>query len=189
MSKGLELLDPTPFSDTSALGVTVNFAQQNHLHTIADLREIEQNVTLGGPPQFQQGPTGLPALEQAYRLTPAGFKSLEIGAQYKALDQNAVQAADVNTTDAELTTGDYTLLGDPKRVFGVGNVVPVVSAAVLAQEGPVFAATINRVSALLTLQTIRELNAGVDLAGLDPASVARRFLVDHGVIAASSSVS
>jgi osmoprotectant transport system substrate-binding protein len=188
-SKGLELLDPTPFSDTAALGVTVNFAQQNHLRTIADLREIEANVTLGGPPQFQQGTAGLPALEQTYRLTPAGFKSLEIGAQYKALDQNAVQAADVNTTDAELTTGNYNLLGDPKRVFGVGNVVPVVSARVLAEEGPAFAATINRVSALLTLQTIRELNAGVDLAGLDPATVARRFLVDHGVIPVSSSTS
>jgi osmoprotectant transport system substrate-binding protein len=188
-SKSLELLNPTPFSDTSAIGVTVNFAQQNHLHTIGDLREVEGNVTLGGPPQFQQGAVGLPALEQAYRLTPAGFKSLEIGAQYKALDQNAVQAADVNTTDAELTSGNYTLLGDPKRVFGVGNVVPVVSARVLAEEGPAFGATINRVSALLTLQTIRELNAGVDLGGLDPATVARRFLVDHGVIPASSSVS
>jgi osmoprotectant transport system substrate-binding protein len=187
-SKGLELLNPTPFSDTWAIGVTVNFAQKNHLHTVGDLREIEQNVTLGGPPQFEQASTGLPALEQVYRLTPAAFKSLEIGAQYKALDQGAVQAADVNTTDGELTTGDYTLLGDPKRVFGVGNVVPVVSARVLAEEGPEFAATINRVSALLTLPTIRELNAGVDLAGLDPATVARRFLVDHGVIPSSSGV-
>jgi osmoprotectant transport system substrate-binding protein len=184
-SKGLNLLEATPFSDTAAIGVTVNYAQQNHLRTIADLREIEQNVTLGGPPQFQQTSTGLPALEQVYRLTPAAFKALEIGAQYKALDQNAVQAADVNTTDGELTTGDYTLLGDPKRVFGWGNVVPVVSARVLAEEGPEFAATINRVSALLTLPTIRELNAGVDLAGLDPATVARRFLVDHGVIPSS----
>jgi osmoprotectant transport system substrate-binding protein len=189
VSKGLELLDPTPFSDTWAIGVTVNFAQQNHLRTIGDLRDIEQSVTLGGPPQFQQASTGLPALEHVYRLTPAAFRALEIGAQYKALDQNAVQAANVNSTDSELTTGDYSLLGDPKRVFGVGNVVPVVSARVLAEEGPEFADTINRVSALLTLPTIRELNAGVDLAGLDPATVARRFLVDHGVIPATSGVS
>lgn len=187
--KGLTLLNPTPFSDTGAIGVTDNYAQQNQLRTIGDLREIEQNVTLGGPPQFQQESTGLPALEQAYRVTPVGYKSLEIGAQYKALDQNAVQAADVNTTDAELTTGNYTLLSDPRRVFGVGNVVPVVSAQVLAQEGPAFADTVNRVTALLTLPVIRELNAGVDLAGQDPSSVARRFLVDHGLIPPSPSVS
>jgi osmoprotectant transport system substrate-binding protein len=188
-SKGLKLLDPTPFSDTGAIGVTVSFAQQNHVRTIGDLREIEQNLTLGGPPQFQQQSTGLPALEQSYRVTPAAYKSLEIGAQYKALDQGAVQAADVNTTDAELTTGNYTLLSDPRHLFGVGNVVPVVSAQVLAQEGPAFAATVNRVTALLTLPVIRQLNASVDLASLDPASVARRFLVDHGLIPPSSSVS
>ena len=34
---GLDLLDPTPFSDTWAIGVTVNYAQQNGLATIGDL--------------------------------------------------------------------------------------------------------------------------------------------------------
>jgi len=112
LTHGLELLDPTPFSDTSAIGVTVNYAQQNKLQTIGDLRKVETSLILGGPPQFQQETTeGLPSLEQAYRMIPLGFKSLEIGEQYKALDQNAVQAADVNTTDAELTS--MGRLGDP----------------------------------------------------------------------------
>jgi osmoprotectant transport system substrate-binding protein len=190
LTHGLELLDPTPFSDTSAIGVTVNFAQQNHLRTIGDLRKVEAALTIGGPPQFQQETTGgLPSLEQAYGLVPAAFKSLEIGQQYKALDQDAVQAADVSTTDAELTSGNYELLTDVRRIFGIGNVVPVVSSQVLDEEGPAFADTINRVSALLTLSTIRAMNAAVDLGGQDPASVARRFLVDHGLIPPSSSVS
>jgi osmoprotectant transport system substrate-binding protein len=166
--------------------VTVAFAQQNHLRRIDDLRNVQQTLTIGGPPQFQQAPNGLPGLENAYGVTPAGFKSLEIGAQYKALDQAAVQAADVNTTDAELTTGNYALLADPLDVFGVGNVVPVVSDRVLAEEGPAFTTTINRVSALLTLPAIRALNAAVDLAGEDPATAAKRFLVDHGLIPPSS---
>jgi osmoprotectant transport system substrate-binding protein len=189
LTHGLELLNPTPFSDTSAIGVTDIFAEQNQLRTIGDLRKVEQTLTLGGPPQFQQQATGLTALEDAYGLTPAAFKSLEIGLQYKALDQGAVQAAVVNTTDAELTSGNYTLLADPLRVFGVGNVVPVVSDRVLAEEGPGFVDTVNRVSALLTLPAIRELNAAVDLAGEDPATAARRFLVDHGLVPPSSSVS
>jgi osmoprotectant transport system substrate-binding protein len=189
LAHGLELLNATPFSDTSAIAVTIAFAQQNHLHSVGDLREVAQTLTIGGPPQFQQQPTGLPALQDTYGVTPASFKSLEIGAQYKALDQDVVQAADVNTTDAELTMGNYALLSDPLDIFGVGNVVPVVSDRVLAQEGPAFADTVNRVSALLTLPAIRELNAAVDLAGEDPATAARRFLVDHGVIPPNSSVS
>jgi osmoprotectant transport system substrate-binding protein len=152
LTHGLELLDPTPFSDTSAIGVTVNFAQQNHLHTIGDLRKTEATLTLGGPPQFQSETSGgLPSLQDAYGLIPAAFKSLEIGQQYKALDQALVQAAAVNTTDAELTSGNYILLSDPRRVFGFGNVVPVVASQVLDEEGPAFADTVNRVSALLTL--------------------------------------
>jgi osmoprotectant transport system substrate-binding protein len=70
----------------------------------------------------------------------------------------------------------------------VGNVVPVVSLHVLEEEGPAFADTVNRVSALLTLPAIRALNASVDLAGVDPASAARRFLVTHGLVPPSSSV-
>ena len=190
LTHGLELLNPTPFSDTSAIGVTVNFAQRNRLRTIGDLSKVASSLTIGGPVQFQQETTGgLPSLEQVYGIVPAGFKALEIGAQYKALDQDAVQAADVNTTDAELTSGNYTLLGDPLHVFGIGNVVPVVSSRVLDEEGPIFEDTVNKVSALLTLSTIRAMNAAVDLGGQDPASVARRFLVDHGLVPPSSSVS
>jgi osmoprotectant transport system substrate-binding protein len=187
LAHGLELLNPTPFSDTSAVGVTVYYAAHNRLRTIGDLRKVSAGLTLGGPPQFEQDPAGLPALEQAYGFAPAAFKALEIGGQYQALDQGTVQAADVNTTDGELTTGNYTLLSDPMKVSGIGNVVPVVSAHVLEVEGPAFADTVNRVSALLTLTTIRELNAAVDISGQDPAAVATRFLVDHGVIPAAAS--
>lgn len=187
LDHGMRLLDPTPFSDTDAIGVTVSFAQRNRLRSIGDLRRVASSLTLGVPPQFEQSPYGLPALEQSYGFTPAIVKALEIGQQYQALDQATVQAADVNTTDAELTTGDYSLLSDPKGVLGVGNVVPVVSEKVLDSEGPTFAATINRVTALLTLPAMRALNASVDLAGEDPAAVAKRFLVDHGLMPATSS--
>lgn len=183
---GLELLKPTPFSDTVGIGVTVAYAQQNGLRTIESLRNVATNLTLGGPPQFQQDQTsGLPAMEQAYGFAPANYKVLETGlAPYQALDQQTVQAAYVNTTDGEFASSNYRLLTDTRKVFGIGNVVPVVSLKALQEEGPVFAATINRVSALLTLPVIRELNAEVDpdLAGKSAAGVASRFLADHGLI-------
>jgi osmoprotectant transport system substrate-binding protein len=187
LARGLELLDPTPFSDTDAVGVSFNYAVQNGLDTIGDLRKVASGLTFGAPPQFQQSATGLPALEQAYGFAPSAFKPLEIGDQYKALDNGIVQAADVNTTDAQLTTGNYSLLRDPLNVFGWGNVVPVVSVRVLDAEGPAFATTINKVSALLTLPVIRELNAAVDISGEDPAAVAKQFLIAHGLVPATSS--
>jgi osmoprotectant transport system substrate-binding protein len=187
LTHGMKLLNPTPFSDTAAIGVTVTYAQQNHLRTITDLRRVAYQLTLGVPPQFEQDPNGLPTLERAYGFTPATVKALEIGAQYQALDQATVQAADVSTTDGELTTPNYELLSDPKHAFGIGNVVPVVTQRVLNSEGPAFAATVDRVTSLLTLPVMRELNAEVDIAGEDPATVAKRFLIDHGVLAATTS--
>jgi osmoprotectant transport system substrate-binding protein len=181
LAHGLELLNPTPFSDTDAIGVTFNYANEHRLKTLDDLRRVATTLTLGAPPQFQQDATGLPAIEQAYGFVPTAFKPLEVGGQYQALDNGAVQAADVNSTDAELLTGDYRLLGDPRHMLGWGNVVPVASAKLLQTEGPAFAATINKVSALLTLPVMRQLNAAVEASHQDPAVVAREFLMAHGL--------
>src|SRR5581483_8178032 len=122
--------------------------------------------------------------ESTYGVVPATFKPLEIGAQYQALDQGTVQAAVVNTTDPQLLSGSYPLLHDPENVFGWGNVVPVASTKALDAEGPVFIDTINRVSALLSLDTMRELNAQVVLYNQDPATVAQQFLQDRGILRA-----
>ena len=179
---GLELLDPTPFSDTNAIAVAFNYAVENEVQSISDLVKVSPQLTVGGPAQFEQSPTGLPAIESTYGVVPATFKPLEIGAQYQALDNGTVQAAVVNTTDPQLLTGSYPLLHDPENVFGWGNVVPVASAKALDAEGPTFAATINRVSALLTLDAMRELNAQVVLYGQDPAIVAQQFLQEQGIL-------
>jgi osmoprotectant transport system substrate-binding protein len=179
---GLQLLDQTPFSDVNAIGVTAIYAQQNALHTIADLAKVASSLTIGAPPQFKTSPTGLPLIEQEYGVLPAGFKALDVGEQYQALDQGSVQAADVNTTDGQLLNGQYALLADPKRAFGWGNVVPIVPSKVLVTEGPAFATTINRVSSLLTTQLMRQLNADVDIYHQDPTAVAKQFLVARGLV-------
>lgn len=188
LDHGYELLDPSSFSDTGALAVNFNYGLQNGLNSIGDLVKVESTLTLGAPLQFrtQTDPPGLPAITAAYGVVPAAFKPLDIGEQYQALDQGTVQAADVNTTDGQLISGNYTLLSDPEHVFGFGNVVPVVPLKVIAAEGPQFAATINRVTALLSTNTIRQLNAAVDLDNQDPATVATQFLQAHQLIPPTS---
>ncbi len=119
-------------------------------------------------------------LKQAYGIDPT-FVPLAIGLTYKALDSGQVQISDVFTTDAQLTTGKYALLSDPKKVFGFQNVAPVVKQSVLAAEGPAFAETINKVSALLTIPAIQKMNAAVSLDQQSPAAVAHTFLVANGL--------
>lgn len=179
---GLQLLAPTPFSDTEALAVTDFYATSNHLRSIGDLRRVAARLTLGGQPQFQKGSPGLPALHRIYGVAPAAFQAMPDGGQYAALNDGTVQAADVYTTDAELATGDYRLLSDPHRIFGWGNVVPVLGAKVLGEEGPAFAEIIERVDSALTIDAIRQMNAAVDLGHQNPADVAKQFLQTHGLV-------
>jgi osmoprotectant transport system substrate-binding protein len=179
---GLQLLAPTPLSDTDAIAVTDFYAAQNHLRSIGDLRRVAGTLTLGGPVQFQTGTPGLPALNDVYGVSPALFRATSVGGQYSALNTGSVQAADVNSTDGQLASGNYVLLRDPRKVFGWGNVVPVVSSRALTTEGPFFASTIERVDDALTTSAMRELNDAVDIAQEDPAVVARQFLETHGLL-------
>ncbi len=57
----------------------------------------------------------------------------------------------------------------------------VVRDSVLAEEGPAFARTVNAVSAKLSTQALRLMNAAVALDQQSPAAVARQFLGANGL--------
>jgi osmoprotectant transport system substrate-binding protein len=172
---GFSLLKPTPFYDTDAMGTLKSYATKHNLHTISDLKQFGHSLKLGGAPEFATRYEGLIGLKKVYGVNPT-FKPLAIGLTYKALDSGQVQVSDVFTTDPQLTTGKYTILSDPKNVFGFQNVAPIVKKSVLKAEGPVFEQTLNKVSALLTLAAIRKMNAAVALDQQSPSAVAHKFL-------------
>jgi osmoprotectant transport system substrate-binding protein len=182
LAHGMQVLAPTPFSNTDAIAVTVAYAQDNHVRTIGDLNRLTAGITVGGPSQFETGSPGLPDLNIAYGFVPIGYRAMAVGDQYAALNNGSIQAADVNTTDGQLATGDYVLMRDPRRAFGWGNIIPVLSAKAAAAEGPAFTDTIQRVDDMLTTPVIRQLNYAVSIAGQDPAAVARQFLQTHGLL-------
>jgi osmoprotectant transport system substrate-binding protein len=178
---GFVLLDQTPFYDSDALAATKGFASKNGLRSIPDLKKMGHSLKLGGAPEFATRYAGLVGLKQVYGLNPT-FVPLAIGITYKAIDTGQVDVFDAFTTDAQLTTGKYVLLSDPKRVFGFQNVAPVVKASVVQAEGPAFAATLNKVSSLLTLPAIQKMNAAVALDQQSPQAVARQFLQANGLV-------
>ena len=178
---GFVALAPTPYSRTDALATTAAYARRNALAGIGGLARVGR-LTLGALPAFATRPSGLHALRRAYGLTALDFRALEAGAQYAALDRGRVQAAVVATTDAVLHTGRYRVLADPKRVFAVGNVVPVFSRQALAAAGPALRQILNAVSARLTTRAMREMNAAVELDKNSPAAVAKRFLAANGLL-------
>jgi osmoprotectant transport system substrate-binding protein len=174
---GFELLTPTPGSDIFGLAVTSQFARQNHLHSMAGIAH-EPLLTYGLPLNFG----GLWRAERAYGFKPGVIQSVLTGAQYSALASGAVQVAYADSTDPQLGEPAYTLLADPKHVYGFGNIVPVTTPRVVRLEGPAFVRIINRVDALLTTTALRGLNSEVQLMGHDQTAVAEQFLAGNGLL-------
>ena len=178
---GFTLLKATPFYDSDALAALASYAKKNHLTKISDLKKLGTKVTLGAAPEFATRFEGLLGLKADYGINPT-FKPIAIGLSYTALDSGKVDVQDVFTTDGQLATaGKYVILADPKHVFGYQNVAPVVSTKVLAKEGPAFAATLNKVDALLTFNAIQQLNKAVSIDQQTPAAVAAAFLKANGL--------
>ena len=179
--RGYTLLDKTPFFDSDAIAVKPDFASKNGLESVADLKKLGSKVRLGAPPEFKTRFEGLIGLKKSYGVNPT-FKPLAIGLQYKALDTGKIDVADVFTTDGQLQNGKYTVLKDPKFIFGFQNVAPIVSKKVLDAQGPAFADTLNAVSAKLTTEAMQKMNAAVDLDKQKPAAVAKQFLQANGLL-------
>ena len=178
---GFTLLKSTPFSDANALAVTREFARSNDVREIGDLDDVEGGTTIGAPPEFRTRFEGLVGLRRLYGLDDVQFEPRVIGAQYDALDDGAIDAAAVFTTDGRLAERDYLVLDDPERVFAEQHVAPVIREELLAAHGPRLAQTIDAVSGRLTTEVMREMNAAVDLRGEVPRAVADRFLRAEGL--------
>ena len=178
--RGFAVLDKTPFFNADANAVKPEFAQKHGLRSTADLKKLK-SFKFGAPPENKTRFQGVVGMKEVYGLNNLEFKPLAIGLQYKALDQGQIDVAAVFTTDGQLQGGKYTVLTDPEGIFGYQNVAPVVSKKVVSAQGPAFSQTLNAVSAKLTVEAMRKMNAAVDLDKQDPAKIADQFLTANGL--------
>jgi osmoprotectant transport system substrate-binding protein len=180
--RGFTILDPSPGSDADANAVKPALARKYNLKTTGDLKRLGR-FKYGGPPENATRFQGALGMRRVYGLDKLVYVPLTIERRYPALDSGRIDVAAVFTTEGQLTNKrKYALLGDPKGIFGFQNIVPVVSRKVLRAQGPAFERTLNAVSAKLTNDALRKMNAAVDLRKQKPADVARRFLRQHGLL-------
>ena len=180
--RGQAMSQMTPFFDVDAIATTKAFAQKNGLVTLSDLKKVK-HFTLGARPEFKNRAQGAAGMTKEYGLNNFTFKSLAFGLQYQALDAGSIDAGDVFTTDPQLASGKYTLLKDPKNIFGFQNIALVINKNKLQQlGGNQFMAIINKVNSLLTTPAVISMNKAVAINKQSAASVARKFLKANGLI-------
>jgi osmoprotectant transport system substrate-binding protein len=178
----LTLLDPASAQDKDSVTVNKATADKYKLtsqSSIADLKAIAKDLTIGASPEFQTRQQGLVGLKSVYGLEFKGFKALDAGGPLTqaALKKNAVQAADLFTTDTTITKEKHVVLQDPKNLFGFENVQPLVYKSGLSSAG---VAALNAVSAKLDTKALLDLDSQVQL-GKDPLDVAKTWLKSAGL--------
>jgi osmoprotectant transport system substrate-binding protein len=181
-SRGQAISEQTAFENVDAIATTQYFAQRRGLATVGDLRRLPR-FTLGARPEFEQRRQGLAGMRDVYGLENVEFKEVPIGEQYRALDRNEIDGADVFTTDGQLASGSYKVLADTERVFGFQHVALVIDEKKLDElGGSDFMSIINDVNERLTTSAMIQMNRDVALDRQDPSVVAERFLRTAGLL-------
>jgi osmoprotectant transport system substrate-binding protein len=173
--RGFTMLAMTPFTDSNALAVLPGYASAHDLVSMADLRRVP-GVTIGALPEFQARFEGSVGLRSVYDLKNFKVKPLQFPARYPALDRHRVDVLGVFTTEGQLSAGRYRVLADPRRLFAFQNLAPVIRRDLVRKYGKRLTGPLDALSAKLTTDAMRMMNAAVDLKGEKPAAVAKRFL-------------
>ncbi|SDN89526.1 osmoprotectant transport system substrate-binding protein [Actinomyces ruminicola] len=178
----LMVLDYAAATDQDSYTVTRALADEHGLVAIGDLAKLGGTVMVAANSEFKTrpyGPTGIKAVygvdADVYPVEDSGG-SLTVG----ALSDGTVQVADIYTSSPAIDANDLVVLEDPESLILPQNVTPLVSAGLDA--GAVTA--INAVSALLTTEALRSLNARSVDEQLDSATIATDWLTEQGILSA-----
>jgi len=183
---GLVWLTPSKFSNTYALALPKNVADEYpQINTISELNavlqdEAKSNHLVALDTEFANRSDGLGGMVQLYdmNLTRNNIRQMDAGLVYTALRNGQVFAGLVYTTDGRLNAFKLKLLEDDKHYFPDYTAAPVVRQAYLDAH-PQLAAQLKPLAELFDDNTMRELNARVDVDHQSPSAVAADFLRQH----------
>lgn len=175
LPEGLVALQYAEASDQDTYTVLTSFAEQHSLVSIGDLAGVDEELTIGAAPEFEQRPYGPAAAAEVYgvqlNFSATGATTLE------SLQAGEIQVADIYSADPAFETGEIVALEDPENLILSSNVVPIASADV-AEE---IAAVIDPISAALTTETLVSLNAQSTGEQLSAPDIAGAWLQEQGL--------
>jgi len=181
-------LKPAPFNNTYALAAKTAVAQQLNIKTLSDYAKLAQSdpnkASLCVASEFTARNDGLPGLEKAYGFTvPSNnIASLAEGAIYNSIAKSSpCNFGEVFTTDGRIKGLGLTVLADDKHFFPVYN--PAINIRKSVDDAhPDVAKVLAPISSALDDTTMQNLNAQVDIQGMQPAKVAQAWLQGKGLI-------
>jgi len=180
LPSNLEILQPAAAQDNDSLVVTQTLASKDSLTKVSDLAPYAKDLVLGSAPEFKTRQQGVVGLKGVYGLDFKDFKALDnAGPQtVSALQHGDADVVDLYSTTPAIKTNGFVVLDDDKHLFGVQNVVPLVSKKNLPQAG---VDALNAVSAKLDTAGLTALMEQVVTQKKDPSDVAKQWLASVGL--------
>lgn len=185
--KGLTLLEKFGFENTYALAIKQDFAEANNIKTISDLVPYAKDLVFGAEHEFfdEEGTMRFKPFCKHYGIEWKDAKSLEMGLKYAAMDSGNIDVTMVYSTDGLNKKSDLFVLEDNLSFF------PEYFAAfqfrnTLFEEyeksAPNLREVLSQLNGIIDNETMIELNYAVDAGGEKAADVARKFLIDNGLL-------
>ncbi|MFD3309120.1 ABC transporter substrate-binding protein [Streptomyces sp. NPDC058694] len=181
LPKSVEILDSAAAEDKDSVTVTAETAAKHNLKTLADLKPVAKDMTIGAGSEFKTRTQGGVGLKTVYGVEFGKFQPLDAGAQstlLKLLKDDKVQAANLYTTDPAIVEDKLVVLEDPKNLFSSQNVTPLVYKSAVDDKAK---AALNALSAKLTTEDLLEMMKKLVNDKEDASDVAKEWLTNAGL--------
>jgi osmoprotectant transport system substrate-binding protein len=178
------MLTPALFNNTYGIFVRKDVAEKYDLKTLADLAEASPELAFVLFSEFKTREDGYPNMQKNYSAFDFGDFVIvnSIGGPiYQGVLQGEGDVGVGFTTDSQLASDELVVMEDPKSIWPFYYPAPVVRTEVLEQN-PKMEGVLDKVSASLDAETMRQLNAQVDVEQEDPEDVAAEYLQEKGIV-------
>lgn len=176
----LVYLKPSKFQNTYALAVRVDYARENNLEKISDLKNIENDVNAGFTLEFNDREDGNLGLKSLYDLN-FNVKTMEPALRYTAISNKSIDLTDVYSTDSQIIANNLKILEDDKKLFPPYQAAPLLREETL-KEYPELKDVLEKLAGKITSEEMTEMNYAVDVEGKSANEVARGYLIKEKLI-------
>jgi osmoprotectant transport system substrate-binding protein len=181
-AKGLIALEQSPAEDKDALAVTKQTADKYSLAKISDLKGKASQLVIGGPPELETRPAGIPGLKKVYGIEDfKEFKALDAGGPLttSALNKGDIDIGRVFTSQGIIAEEGWVVLEEDKPLQPAQNIVPIGRKDAMTDQ---VSQALNALSVKITTEELTKLNRQVDVDKKDPEQVAKEWLTQQGLL-------
>jgi osmoprotectant transport system substrate-binding protein len=187
-ARGLTAFSPSPYSNGNEVACTKEAVDQYDLSDLASLAKVSKDITYSANPEHVTRPDGLPLLKREYGIEFGTVTQVALNQRYSPIESGKAQCVYAFGTDPQISKLGLVVIEDPEGKFRglpyenflivnttwLEGLSSSTVGDVNAKEA--FEATVNAVSAALTADAVREMNAKVDLDQQDAEVVAGEFV-------------